>query len=93
MEFRTQIPIKSQEPKIGYCLQNAAAGLLFCGKYREETGLFQVPKLSLNPFGILFHPAAIHNFLKKGKIRKKFLLKPMFFTITKPGIAMKHIQI
>ncbi len=64
MEFRTQISIKSGEPKIGYASKVLLLGSCFVENIGKKLEYYKFPNL-LNPFGILFHPAAILNLLKR----------------------------
>ena len=66
MEFRTQVPISSQEPKITYSSKVLLLGSCFVENIGKKLEYFKFPNL-LNPFGIFFHPAAIHKFLKRIK--------------------------
>ncbi|WP_029033153.1 GSCFA domain-containing protein [Salinimicrobium terrae] len=78
MEFRTQIPIKSQEPKIGYSSKVLLLGSCFVENIGKKLEYFKFEQL-LNPFGILFHPAAIHNFLKRVKTQHVFTEEDIFY--------------
>ncbi|WP_324721574.1 GSCFA domain-containing protein [Salinimicrobium sp. HB62] len=78
MEFRTQIPITPREPKIGYSSKVLLLGSCFVENIGKKLEYFKFPNL-LNPFGILFHPAAINNFLKRVKERHVFTEADIFF--------------
>lgn len=78
MEFRTQIPIPPQEPKIGYSSKVLLLGSCFVENMGRRLEYFKFPNL-LNPFGILFHPAAIHNFLKKVNEQHVYTEGDIFF--------------
>lgn len=78
MEFRTKIPISPQEPKIGY-----DSGILLLGScFVENIGSkleYAKFKTLQNPFGILFHPAAIAGFLEKVQTRHRFSEADIFY--------------
>ena len=78
MEFRTQVPITPQEPKIGYSSKVLLLGSCFVENIGQKLEYFKFRNL-LNPFGILFHPAAIHNFLKRVKEQHVFNEDDIFF--------------
>ena len=71
MEFRTPVPIKPQEPKIGYSSKVLLLGSCFVENIGKKLEYFKFQNL-LNPFGILFHPDAILNFLKRVKEQHVF---------------------
>lgn len=78
MEFRTKIPITSQEPKIGYNSKTLLLGSCFVENIGEKLDYYKFKTLQ-NPFGILFHPAAISNFLEKVKLQYIFTGEDIFF--------------
>ncbi|UZH56218.1 GSCFA domain-containing protein [Salinimicrobium tongyeongense] len=78
MEFRTQVPVTPQEPKIGYSSKVLLLGSCFVENIGNKLEYFKFPNL-LNPFGILFHPAAIHNFLKRVKEQYIFTEADIFY--------------
>ncbi|MFD2517846.1 GSCFA domain-containing protein [Salinimicrobium flavum] len=78
MEFRTQVPIHPQEPKIGYSSKVLLLGSCFVENMGNKLEYFKFQQL-LNPFGILFHPAAIHNFLNSVVQKKKYTEEDIFF--------------
>lgn len=78
MEFRTQVPVIPQEPKIGYSSKVLLLGSCFVENIGNKLEYFKFPNL-LNPFGILFHPAAIHNFLKRVKEQHIFTEADIFY--------------
>lgn len=78
MEFRTQVPIAPQEPKIGYSSKVLLLGSCFVENIGKKLEYFKFQNL-LNPFGILFHPAAILNFLKRVKDQHVFTEADIFF--------------
>ena len=78
MEFRTKIPIIPQEPKIGYDSKILLLGSCFVENIGKNLEYYKFQTLQ-NPFGILFHPAAISNFLQKVKSRYVFTERDIFF--------------
>ncbi|MHA6279510.1 GSCFA domain-containing protein [Salinimicrobium sp. CAU 1759] len=78
MEFRTQVPISPQEPKIGYSSKVLLLGSCFVENIGKKLDYFKFRNL-LNPFGILFHPAAINNFLKRVKEQHIYTKADIFF--------------
>ncbi|MGI0105641.1 GSCFA domain-containing protein [Salinimicrobium sp. WS361] len=78
MEFRTQVPVTPKEPKIGYSSKVLLLGSCFVENIGKKLEYFKFPNL-LNPFGILFHPAAIHNFLKRVKEQHVFTEADIFY--------------
>lgn len=78
MEFRTQVPVQIKEPKIGYDSGILLLGSCFVENIGEKLEYFKF-RNSLNPFGILFHPAAIHNFLKNVLSKKRFSEADIFY--------------
>lgn len=78
MEFRTKIPMTPQEPKIGYSSKVLLLGSCFVENIGKKLKYFKFPNL-VNPFGILFHPAAIHNFLKRVKNQHVFTEADIFY--------------
>ena len=77
MEFRTPVPIKSQQPKIDYDSQIFLIGSCFVENIGKKLEYFKFQTL-VNPFGILFHPAAIRNFLEKVEQKKVYSEEDIF---------------
>lgn len=78
IDFRTKIPIQPQEPKITYDSKILLLGSCFVENIGKKLEYFKFSN-SLNPFGILFHPAAIHNFLKNVLSKKRFSEADIFY--------------
>ena len=78
MEFRTQVPINSQHPKITYSSKVLLLGSCFVENIGNKLEYFKFKNL-LNPFGILFHPAAILNLLKRVKTEHVFTEADIFY--------------
>ncbi|HET8752837.1 MAG TPA: GSCFA domain-containing protein [Salinimicrobium sp.] len=78
MKFRTEVPIKPQQPKIDHKSKIFLLGSCFVENIGEKLEFFKFQTLQ-NPFGILFHPAAILNFLKNVKSGKVYSEEEIFF--------------
>lgn len=78
MQFRTQIPIRPEDPKINYVSEILLLGSCFVEHMGRNLNYFKFRNL-LNPFGILFHPAAIHTFLKKVKNLELYAESDLFY--------------
>lgn len=64
MDFRTKIPLKPKQPKINYQSKMLSIGSCFVENMGRKFDFYQFRQLQ-NPFGILFHPAAILQFLQR----------------------------
>ncbi len=62
MNLQTKIPLRSQEPKIGYDSEIFMLGSCFAENIGEKFEYYKF-KNRINPFGILFHPKAIETYL------------------------------
>lgn len=71
MDFRTKLPITPQDPKIGFDSKILLLGSCFVENIGEKLEFYKFQTLQ-NPFGILFHPAAILNFLKRVQEQKTY---------------------
>ncbi|SOC78874.1 GSCFA family protein [Salinimicrobium sediminis] len=78
MEFRTPVPIQPQEPKIAHSSKVLLIGSCFVENIGKKLEYFKFPNL-LNPFGILFHPEAILNLLKRVKSNHVFTEADIFY--------------
>lgn len=78
MEFRTKIPITPQDPKIGFDSKILLLGSCFVENIGKKLDYYKFQTLQ-NPFGILFHPAAIHNFLKRVQEQKTYSEEDIFY--------------
>lgn len=78
MKFRTEIPIPPQQPKIDHQSKILLLGSCFVENIGEKLEYFKFQTLQ-NPFGILFHPAAIWDFLENVKSRKIYSEEDIFF--------------
>lgn len=78
MDFRTRVPIESKQPKIDHDSSVLLLGSCFVENIGKKLDHFKFRQL-LNPFGILFHPAAIHRFLESVHSKKRFSEADIFF--------------
>ena len=78
MEFRTQVPIPSWDLKIDHSSNVLLLGSCFVENIGKKLEYHKFQTLQ-NPFGILFHPAAIGSFLKAVEQGKQFSEEDVFF--------------
>ncbi|MGY5846449.1 GSCFA domain-containing protein [Salegentibacter sp. HM20] len=78
MEFRTRIPIQKREPAIEMHSRIFLLGSCFVENIGKKLAYFGFQHM-LNPFGILFHPQAIANFLEKLTENHSYTEKDIFF--------------
>lgn len=78
MEFRTIVPIKPQEPKIDHASNILLLGSCFVENIGKKLEYYKLCSLQ-NPFGILFHPAAIETVLKRVVEKRSFTEVDLFF--------------
>ena len=78
MQFRTQIPIPKSNFAIGYDSTVVSLGSCFAVNMAEKLEYFKFQNTA-NPFGILFHPIAIENFLDFAVNGKRLSEKDVFF--------------
>lgn len=78
MQFRTQFSIKSQEPKIDHASKIFLTGSCFVENIGAKLDYYKFQNIQ-NPFGILFHPAAIENFITKAVNEKQYTAEDIFF--------------
>ena len=64
MEFRTVITVQPGEPKIDYSSKIFLLGSCFVENIGDKLDYFQLQNLR-NPFGILYHPSALEEFIEK----------------------------
>jgi len=77
MQLQTEIKIAEQQPKIDYSSKVLLLGSCFSENVGEKFEFFKFQNLQ-NPFGILFHPFAIENFLEKVVTQKKYTAEDVF---------------
>jgi hypothetical protein len=78
VNLQTQIPIPNGGSPIGYQSEVLLLGSCFAENIAEKFNYFQF-RYEANPFGILFHPLAIENFLRFAAGRKTFGKSDVFF--------------
>lgn len=78
IDFRTKIPIQPQEPQINYDSRILLLGSCFVENIGNKLEYFKFRNV-LNPFGILFHPAAIRSFLENVRSKKQFSEEDIFY--------------
>ncbi|MFO8145887.1 MAG: GSCFA domain-containing protein [Bacteroidota bacterium] len=78
MQFRTQFSIESQEPKIDHTSRIFLTGSCFVENIGAKLDYYKFQNLQ-NPFGILFHPAAIAKFITKAVNEKQYSAEDIFF--------------
>ena len=64
MEFRTIVPIHEATKRITYHSQILSIGSCFAVNMAQKFSYYKIP-VTVNPFGILFHPLAIENVLSR----------------------------
>ena len=64
MEFRTIVPILKTTKRITYHSQILSIGSCFAVNMAQRFSYYKIP-VTVNPFGILFHPLAIENVLSR----------------------------
>lgn len=79
MDFRTQITVQEKEPKIDYQSKVFLLGSCFVENMGEKLEFYKFQNLQ-NPFGILYHPAALETFLKRVANDYRYTSKDIFFS-------------
>lgn len=77
MHFRTKIPLTAKTPKIDYESKILMIGSCFVENIGDKLDYYKLQNLQ-NPFGILFHPEAIENFISKAINGYKFSSEDIF---------------
>lgn len=77
MQLQTQVQLKDGQPKIHYGSSLFVLGSCFSEHIGEKLKYFQF-HLSQNPFGILFHPFGLENFLKQVLQQKVYVRDDLF---------------
>lgn len=78
MQFTTQIPIPKSNHPIDYNSRIVSLGSCFAVNIGEKFNYFKF-RNSVNPFGILFHPAAIDKLIEFAVSGKQFSQNDIFF--------------
>lgn len=77
MNFRTTFTINPEVPKIDYNSRLLLLGSCFVDNIGEKLDYYQLQNLR-NPFGILYHPAAIEKFIGRAISFSKYTLEDVF---------------
>lgn len=77
MQFTTPVPIHSQEPKIDHHSGVFLVGSCFVENIGEKFDYYKFKNLR-NPFGILYHPKAIENLIRKAVDDHQYNEKDVF---------------
>lgn len=78
MQFRTQIPISESDNLIDYKSTIISLGSCFAVNIAEKFNYFKFQNI-VNPFGILFHPIAIHTIIRRAVEEDFFAESELFF--------------
>jgi hypothetical protein len=78
MQFRTQIPISESDNLIDYKSAIISLGSCFAVNIAEKFNYFKFQNI-VNPFGILFHPIAIHTIIRRAVEEDFFAESELFF--------------
>ena len=78
MQFTTPIPIPKGNNPISYDSQIISLGSCFAVNIAEKLNYFKFQN-TCNPFGILFHPLAIHEIIRKSLSDEKFIDSDIFY--------------
>lgn len=86
MDFRTIIPISKVNTSITYHSSIVSLGSCFAVNMGEKFAYYKFP-ITLNPFGILFHPLAIENIITRALQSIPYVAEDFFF-IMNYGIVL-----
>ena len=78
MQFTTKVPIPKSNHPIDYQSQIVSLGSCFAVNMAQKLDYFKFSG-SCNPFGILFHPEAIHEIIRKAISHSPFTEADLFF--------------
>lgn len=76
--FYLTIAAKQQKPSITYHSNILIMGSCFAENITEKLSFYKLPNIS-NPFGIIFHPNAIHKIINRITTESFFTEKDLFF--------------
>ena len=79
MKLQTQIPLVKQSPAIDYNSKVVLLGSCFSENMAEKF-LYYKFQTEVNPFGVLFHPVAILDFLTRAHQDNPYTEKDVFFS-------------
>lgn len=75
--FRTLVPMRRYPFSITYSDEILTLGSCFAGYIGEKLSYHKI-RVTNNPLGVLFHPLAIENLLKRSLLRQPFLIEDFF---------------
>ena len=78
MQFRTKIPLTPKDPKIDYRSKILMIGSCFVENIGDKLDYYKLQNLR-NPFGILFHPGAIENFMSHAINAHEYSSEDIFY--------------
>lgn len=78
MQFTTPVPVIGKEPKIDHHSRIFLTGSCFVENIGDKLNYYKLQNLR-NPFGILYHPAAIENFFRKVEGNFNYTSEDVFF--------------
>lgn len=78
MQFSTPVPIQKSNDQIDHNSKIVSLGSCFAVNIGEKFDYFKFQN-TINPFGILFHPLALHKIILKAIHQEKFAAEDIFF--------------
>ena len=78
MEFRTQFPIKPIDPGMDFTSRIFLTGSCFVENIGQKLDYYKIRNFR-NPFGILYHPAAIEKLITKSVNKETFASEDIFY--------------
>ena len=82
MDFRTIVPISKTTESITYYTSIVSLGSCFAVNMAQKFAYYKFP-ITVNPFGVLFHPLAIENILQHTIENSRYTAED-FFLHNKP---------
>ena len=79
MKLQTQLPLEKQVPAINYHSKLVLLGSCFAENIAEKFSYYKFPN-KVNPLGVLFHPIAILELLKRAHHNTPYTEKDVFFS-------------
>lgn len=76
MKLITEIPLKKESPSIDYGSKLLMLGSCFAGHMSDKLNYYKFQVLA-NPFGILFHPVALENLVRRAKLKQLYSEKEL----------------
>lgn len=78
MKLITEIPLEKQSPSIDYGSKLLLLGSCFAGHMADKLNYFKFQTL-VNPFGILFHPVAMENLVRRAMSQQLYTESELIF--------------